>query len=62
LRANGDPTVGIPNDIPHDDLPEKKLITRFTDMRALGLFEKDLEPSHPIWSSSFFPAWFGEEA
>ncbi len=48
-------------DIPRDDLPEQKLVTRFEDFRALGLFDRDLAPEQKTWSSSFFPVWFGSE-
>jgi inner membrane protein len=48
--------------IAHDDLPGQRLVTRLDELRALGLFDRTLEPSIPAWSSSFFPAWFGGEA
>jgi inner membrane protein len=54
--------IGSLEGIPADDLPEKKLVTRLSDFRALGLLDKTLEPSTPAWSSSFFPSWFGAES
>ena len=57
----GTTEAGNPNDIPHDDLPNGKLVTRLDELRALGLFDTALAPANPMWSSSFFPAWFGGE-
>ncbi len=48
--------------IRHDDLPDGKLVTRIDELRARGLFDRVLVPSHPVWSSSFFPSWFGAES
>lgn len=48
-------------DIPRDGLPDGRLIARFDDLRALGLFDVTLEPDAATWSSNFFPSWFGSE-
>jgi inner membrane protein len=48
--------------IPHADLPGGVLLTRLDDLRARGLFDRTLEPERPLWSSSFFPSWFGSMA
>jgi inner membrane protein len=48
-------------DLPRDDLPNGTLVTRFDDLRTLGLFDRDLAPAQETWSSSFFPTWFGSE-
>jgi hypothetical protein len=61
LRAHGSRKEGDPNDLPRDDLPAQKLVTRFEELRALGLFDRPLAPAVSVWSSSFFPAWFGSE-
>jgi inner membrane protein len=61
LRASGSHDAGEPGDITHDDLPAGRLVTRFEEAQSLGLFEKELLPSHALWSSSFFPSWFGGE-
>jgi hypothetical protein len=42
-------------------LPDGKLVTRLAELRALGLFDRALEPDNKTWSSSFFPTWFGGE-
>jgi hypothetical protein len=56
------PQAGMLKDIPLDDLPDGKLVTRLSDLRALGLFDKTLTPrGQATWSSSFFPTWFGGE-
>jgi hypothetical protein len=48
--------------IRHDDLPDHELVTRIDALRALGLFDRVLVPSHAAWSSSFFPSWYGAES
>jgi inner membrane protein len=55
------PQAGMRSDIPHDDLPEGKLVTRLSDLRALALLDRTLTPTATSWSSSFFPTWFGGE-
>jgi hypothetical protein len=62
LRAAGPPEDEDPAVIPDEDLPGGKLVTRFDQLRSLGLFDRDLAPKQPLWSSSFFPWWFGGEA
>ena len=62
LEPAGAPDAGDPNDIPRDDLPGGKLVTRFDELRALDLFDRPLAPASLPWSSSFFPSWFGGEA
>src|SRR5205814_1610624 len=54
--------IGSLDGIPTGDLPDKKLVTRLSDFRALGLLDRTLEPNSPAWSSSFFPSWFGAES
>ncbi len=61
LAPMGTVQAGDPADIPHDDLPGGKLVTRFDELRGSGLFDAWLAPANPTWSSSFFPAWFGAE-
>ncbi len=48
--------------IPRDDLPDGRLVTRFDELRSLGLFGKRLAPDAVPWSTGFFPAWYGGEA
>ncbi len=48
-------------DLPHDDLPDGKLLTRLDDLRARGLFDVTLKSDGDTWSSNFFPSWFGSE-
>ena len=62
LEPVGSKLAGDPAAIPHDDLPEKKLVTRFADLEKQGLFGRHLEPTASPWSSSFFPSWYGGEA
>jgi len=50
--------AGDMSEIPSDG----KLVTKLDDLRALGLFDKTLEPRERTWSSSFFPTWFGGDA
>jgi hypothetical protein len=50
-----------PNLIPHDALPGGRLVTKLDELKKLGVFDRDLEPGNPLWSSSFFPWWFGSE-
>lgn len=47
-------------ELPRDDMPDKKLVTRLDDLRPL--LDKTLEPEQKTWSSSFFPTWFGGDA
>lgn len=47
--------------IPHDDLPDGKLLTKLDELRAANLLNRDLAPKTPPWSSSFFPSWLGGE-
>ena len=61
IKPVGTTEAGNPKDIPHDDLPDGKLVTRLSELRARGLFDTTLAPANPMWSSSFFPAWFGGE-
>ena len=51
-----------PARIPLDLLPDQHLVTRLDDLRARHLFDRELVPSQPPWSSSFFPWWYGGEA
>lgn len=60
VRALGDD--GAPEDIPHDDLPGRRLVRRWDELRALGVLDRRIAPANPTWSSSFFPSWFGGEA
>lgn len=62
VEAVGSVDAGVPDDIPHGDLPEGKLVTTFAALRAMDLLEKNLAPANPGWSSSFFPAWYGGES
>jgi inner membrane protein len=62
IVPTGTPEAGNPNDITHDDLPGGKLVTRLDEMKDLHLFDVTLAPDNSIWSSSFFPSWFGGEA
>ncbi|HEX4621107.1 MAG TPA: metal-dependent hydrolase, partial [Myxococcaceae bacterium] len=48
--------------IPHADLPGGVLVTQWDALREQGLFDRTLQPEHPLWSSSFFPSWFGSMA
>ena len=48
--------------IPRRDLPGQRLVTRFDELRALGLLDRDLSAATTPWSSGFFPAWFGGAA
>lgn len=50
--------AGDMSEIPADG----KVVTNFHEMRALGLFDKTLEPQEKTWSSTFFPTWFGGDA
>jgi inner membrane protein len=50
--------AGDMSEIPNDGA----LVTNVHEMRALGLFDKTLEPNEKTWSSSFFPTWFGGDA
>jgi membrane-bound metal-dependent hydrolase YbcI (DUF457 family) len=62
VRAMGSPEAGDPRQIPHDDLPGGRLVTRLEELRDLGLLGRDLTPRVAAWSSSFFPSWYGAEA
>ncbi len=55
------PQAGELKDIPHDDLKDHKLVTELAQLRALDLLDKTLVPTEHVWSSSFFPTWFGGE-
>lgn len=59
IEAIGSASAGDPKDVPHDDLPDGKLVTRFDELRARGVFDVDLDPRSVPWSSSFFPTWYG---
>lgn len=50
-----------PEEIPHADLPDGKLVKRWSELEARNLFGRVLRPVTPTWSSSFFPSWFGGE-
>jgi inner membrane protein len=50
FNADEDPAL-----IPH----QGRLVTRLDELRALNLFNVDLEPDAEPWSSGFFPAWYG---
>ncbi len=56
------PAYEDPSRIPHDDLPGGQLVTRFDELQALELFDRPLEPERALWSSTFFPDWYGSEA
>ncbi len=62
LRATGTPDAGDPKDIPRDGLPEGKLVTTWDELAREGLTDRDLRPTNPVWSSSFFPSWYGGES
>ncbi|MHB8419897.1 MAG: metal-dependent hydrolase [Myxococcales bacterium] len=51
-----------PDRIPHGDLPGGRVVTRFDELAALGLFDRPLQPDRVPWSSTFFPWWYGGEA
>lgn len=50
-----------PSELPHADLPEGRIIRRWDELEARGVIGRDLAPALPVWSSSFFPSWFGGE-
>ena len=57
LGATDEQRVGwIPTD------PAVGLVTRFDELQRLQLFDRELAPPRPLWSSSFFPWWYGGEA
>lgn len=62
LEPVGTADAGRLEDLPRDDLPEKKLVTRLSELERLGLFGRRLEPRAEPWSSTFFPSWYGGEA
>lgn len=62
LEPVGTKLAGDPAAIPSDDLPEKKLVTRFAELESQGLLGRRLAPAASPWSSSFFPSWYGGEA
>ncbi|MGH7286156.1 MAG: metal-dependent hydrolase [Polyangiaceae bacterium] len=61
MRPIGSEEQGDIAKIPRDGLPDGKLVTSLTDLRAAGLLDRDLVPDHVIWSSSFFPTWLGDD-
>ncbi len=62
LEPVGTTLAGDPAAIPHDDLPNGKLVSRLDELEKLGLLGRRLEPMATPWSSSFFPSWYGGEA
>jgi inner membrane protein len=48
--------------IPRGPLPDHFLVTSYEDLKILGYFNRDLVPNESLWSSSFFPWWYGGEA
>lgn len=62
LEPVGTADAGRLEDLPRDDLPEKKLVTRLSELARAGLLGRRLEPRAEPWSSTFFPSWYGGEA
>lgn len=62
LRAVGPVESGDPQDLPRDGVPGGRLLTRLPELQAQGLLGRRLTPENPIWSSSFFPSWYGSES
>lgn len=48
--------------VPVSGLPEQRLVTKFSELAARGLFEVELKAAAAPWSSSFFPSWYGGDA
>ncbi len=51
-----------PGWIPRAGLPGGRLVTRFDELKLLGLLNQTLTPSATPWSSSFFPSGLGGAA
>jgi inner membrane protein len=56
------PKYEDPSRIPHGDLPGGRLVTRLDELQALQLLDRPLKPDRALWSSTFFPDWYGGEA
>lgn len=62
------PPERVLSELPNDPrelpsvLPGPPLVTRFDELRARGLFDRELVPQRAPWSSGFFPFWFGGQA
>jgi inner membrane protein len=46
-------------ELPTEDLPGKRLIVNYNELRQLHLFNEVLIPKKIPWSGSFFPVWLG---
>jgi hypothetical protein len=62
VRDTRQPKYEDPSRIPHDDLPGGRLVTRLDELQALQLFDRPLKADRALWSSTFFPSWYGGEA
>lgn len=62
IRLMGPNDDGDPKDVKSDDLPDGRLLVRWTELEERGLFERPLVPAAQPWSSSFFPSWLGGDS